>query len=46
MFNIRGYTMDGYSMARIEKKVGARVEVVPDLKEIFNRLEKKIACKK
>ena len=37
MFNINGHTMDGYSIARIEKQVGARIEAVVNLQEMVNK---------
>ncbi len=37
MFNARGHTMDGYSKARIEKQVGARIEAVANLQEMANK---------
>lgn len=40
MFNTHGYTMDGYSKARIEKQVGARIEVAANMEEMMGKIEK------
>ncbi|MGB7570012.1 MAG: DUF512 domain-containing protein [Chitinivibrionales bacterium] len=37
MFNIKGHTMDGYSIARIEEQVGARIEAVANLPEMVSK---------
>jgi NifB/MoaA-like Fe-S oxidoreductase len=39
MFNTHGYTMDGYSKARIEKQVGARINVVANLEEMVENFK-------
>jgi NifB/MoaA-like Fe-S oxidoreductase len=36
MFNIQGHTLDGYSKARIEKQVGARVEAMANFGEMVD----------
>jgi NifB/MoaA-like Fe-S oxidoreductase len=36
MFNTHGHTMDGYSKARIEKQIGARIKVVANLEEMVD----------
>jgi Fe-S oxidoreductase, related to NifB/MoaA family len=38
MFNMHGHTMDGYSKARIENQVGARIEVMANLQELIGKL--------
>jgi NifB/MoaA-like Fe-S oxidoreductase len=42
MFNIRGYTMDGFSKARLEKQIKARIEVISDLSEMITALQTNI----
>jgi putative radical SAM enzyme (TIGR03279 family) len=38
MFNTRGYTLDGYSVERIEKSLGLHVKAVSDISEVLHAL--------
>jgi putative radical SAM enzyme (TIGR03279 family) len=42
MFNVRGYTMDGFSKARLEKQIKRRIEVISDLSEMITALQTNI----
>jgi len=42
MFNIRGYTMDGFSKERLEKQIKTRIEVISDLSEMITVLQTNI----
>ena len=45
IFNLHGYTMDGFSKARLEKQIKARIEIVSNPSEMIDALQTNIKDK-